>query len=454
MKAATIELNEVEVAVLDPAGTIVGVNQAWTDFCTANDGDVTGCCLGTSYLAVCDAATDRTSQQIVDALRAILVGDQLTAVTFTIPCDGPEGDRWYDLCIAPRFGESAQTIGATVQLWRVSRPPAGRSGIRRLPIAPGRDGEWDLIEAFPDGTVLVDQFGLITHTNRQLEELTGYNRSFLLGQPIEMLLPEEFRSRHQSWTQGYRDAPRVRAMGGGVPLQLRRSDATELSVEISLAPVTLGDQPMTMASVRDVTAQRAADRSRRRLELLEDRQRIARDLHDTVIQALIGIGLQLGPAGNESVIDQLDEAIMRLRLVVFDTHEGRAGELVAETMQHVLTGGARTLGHSPTFLVRGDAERLSSEVVNHLVPVLREALSNVARHARASATGVSLVVGADVVELVVEDNGVGLRGAVPGSGTTNFGERAAMLGGSVTLLPGRDGGTVLRWTAPVGAPDP
>jgi len=99
----------------------------------------------------------------------------------------------------------------------------------------------------------------------------------------------------------------------------------------------------------------------------------------------------------------------------------------------------------------GPIETLDDEVAEHLVPVVREALSNAAKHAGADNVRVSLVVG-DEVTVTVTDDGVGVSGEVVGGhGLDNLRERAAGLGGSMTFRPGEHGGSELRWSVPAVA---
>jgi PAS domain S-box-containing protein len=205
-----------------------------------------------------------------------------------------------------------------------------------------------------------------------------------------------------------------------------------------------------------------------RLAVLEDRQRIARDLHDTVIQDLIAVGMQLD-AGllheadpirrrrDESLVDQLEEAVRRLRGSVFDLREpARGGGRTADTVRAVAAQAARVLGHAPSVRIEGPDDTLPGPVADALVAVLREGLSNVARHAGASVTEVTLVVGPDCVRLVVEDDGLGLPGTlVEGDGLVNIRHRAAALHGRATVGPGPAGGTVLAWECPIrGSAEP
>src|SRR5680860_1782832 len=94
-----------------------------------------------------------------------------------------------------------------------------------------------LLEAAPDAMVGVDQAGVIRFVNRQTESLFGYDRTDLVGQSIEMLVPESFRQVHPAYRAGYFADPKTRPMGAGLELTGRRRDGTEFPVDVSLSSI-------------------------------------------------------------------------------------------------------------------------------------------------------------------------------------------------------------------------
>lgn len=139
-----------------------------------------------------------------------------------------------------------------------------RSGSRPLTDAAVSDELiWALVDAAPDALVMVNFDGLIELVNCQTEELFGYQRSGLLGRPVEVLIPEQRRSVHRAHRTRYRVDPTPRAMGAGELLQGRRADGTEFPVEVSLSPVTTSEGRWILAAVRDVTERLESERHSR-----------------------------------------------------------------------------------------------------------------------------------------------------------------------------------------------
>jgi signal transduction histidine kinase len=237
-------------------------------------------------------------------------------------------------------------------------------------------------------------------------------------------------------------------------------------VEIALSPLRgeLGEVAATVATVRDVserleTAAQLVE-AKTRLEILDDRDRIARELHDSVIQRLFAAGLHLQASTNRpdirervsDVVDEIDEAIREIRGVIFTLH--RPAQLdsgLEAALRASISEAARLLGHRPTLRLGGILGNISEEMGAQLLAVLREALMNVAKHAEASKTEVSLDVTADSVTLVVIDDGVGMTEVAPptgGLGLRNIRERAKRLGGDVEFSEMEPRGTQVRWVVP------
>jgi protein-histidine pros-kinase len=117
----------------------------------------------------------------------------------------------------------------------------------------------DLIEAMPDAIVMADPGGLIVFANSQAEQVFRYQRAELVGQPVEILLPERYRLAHVGHRGGFFAHPRARAMGAGLELHGRRKDGEEFPVEISLSPIATDAGTMVMSAVRDISLRKRAE---------------------------------------------------------------------------------------------------------------------------------------------------------------------------------------------------
>jgi len=223
----------------------------------------------------------------------------------------------------------------------------------------------------------------------------------------------------------------------------------------------IGERLAAEAELR--ASQEALQEAEREVAVGEDRERIARDLHDTVIQRLFGEGLRLEAVvprvdesvrGRiESVVEGLDQTIKELRMAIFSLQSTGAapGGLRGRLLDEV-TAATDALEFEPRLQFDGAVESIDDRVAEHLIPVLREALSNVARHAEASQVRVAVKVD-DQVTLTVTDDGVGVPDEVLGGhGLANLADRARALGGTFAISSGPVGGSTLVWQVPTYHP--
>lgn len=223
------------------------------------------------------------------------------------------------------------------------------------------------------------------------------------------------------------------------------------------------DQLDTMAAFADQAALAwqlaASQRQMRELDILADRDRIARDLHDHVIQRLFAVGLALQGAVPRArstdvqqrlteSIDDLQDVITEIRTAIFDLHGSSSGTTrLRQRLDAAVSAFSSNELHT-TVRYDGPLSVIEPDLADHAEAVVREAVSNAVRHGNASAVGVTVTV-ADDLRIEVADNGEGLAETITESGLANLRRRATDSGGEMTVEPARDGGTVLRWWAPL-----
>ncbi|HWQ28983.1 MAG TPA: PAS domain S-box protein, partial [Dehalococcoidia bacterium] len=210
-----------------------------------------------------------------------------------------------------------------------------------------------LLESAPDAIVIVDTEGRIVIVNREAERLFGYSRQELIGQPVELLVPQRLRDLHRSHRQGYTARPATRPMGIGLELSARRCDGTEVPVEISLSPLETPRGLLVTSIIRDISERKALEQERQRLlaerETQAERQRIAMDLHDGGIQSIYAVGLGLEMAvldieenpsqarrRIEQAIDELNQTIQDIRDYIFRLQPARYSGDLRESLERLM----------------------------------------------------------------------------------------------------------------------
>jgi two-component system, NarL family, sensor histidine kinase DevS len=231
------------------------------------------------------------------------------------------------------------------------------------------------------------------------------------------------------------------------------------------------DMVATFASQAAVALELAEHRKEaERLSVFEDRDRIARDLHDLVIQRLYATGMSLEGATPlitraevatrvRTAVDAMDETIKDIRATIFALQAHGTGKPPGTRARVLAVADEMTgpLGFAPSLRLAGPLDDLiTGDPAEQLLHALREALSNAARHAKASRVDVTIEIGADRsdVTLVVRDDGIGLPDEVQRSGLRNLAERADQLGGTLRIGPASEDGTgaELRWQVPLQEP--
>ena len=309
-------------------------------------------------------------------------------------------------------------------------------------------------------STLNDRIGSILEVNERFATLVGHRADSLRGRSLhDIIAPVDLPV-----VDALLD-PTTTTPGSAVESRLRTAEDGHVWVEMGASPMEDPTDPdRVVVQVQDVTARVEAvserDRHRRALSTLADRERIARDLHDMVIQRLFaaGMGLQaVIPLAESAVLDQrlnetvdtLDETIAALRSTIFELSNPELELPLADRIMRVVQLKTEPFSVAPQVSVAVDVEP-EEHVVEPLLATLAEALSNVGRHAEATTVEVTVTSENDHVILRVEDDGVGLHPDAPrGNGIENMMWRATDLGGRCLVEPGPTRGTLLHWAVPL-----
>jgi signal transduction histidine kinase len=254
----------------------------------------------------------------------------------------------------------------------------------------------------------------------------------------------------------------------GVPVRVRSEVYGNLYLTDKIGAEDFSDEDEALAEALAKAAGIAIENTRlhervRVLSVLDDRDRIARDLHDRVIQRVFAVGISLQgalrlPERDQIVervnraVDELDATVTEIRTAIFELGENPLSGGFRRSTVELAREACASFGIRPDVTFRGPVENaIPQQVADHLLAVLREALTNVGKHAGATSCSVTISVDDDA-SLEVCDNGKGI--AVPraensGMGLGNLRNRAEKLGGSFVVEAMADGGTRLLWRAPV-----
>jgi len=311
-------------------------------------------------------------------------------------------------------------------------------------------------ECHEDATGFDAALGTVLH-KRHWRELVGAREPVLLltrpGDPAVDGLANDVRAL------GASDPDGPTAL---LPITVGDDEIGVLAVAWAAAAETLvGDVVPPLATLAQqmglalVAARGQKDRSR--VAMLEDRDRIARDMHDHVIQRLFATGLSLQSTSRlaeqptvgtrlDEAVDNLDEAIKDIRRTIFELHRAKPMRGLRAEIEDVVRDSRQTLAFIPDLTIDGRLDVLGAEMEADLVAVVREGLANIVRHAEASSASVRITIDS-TIRVEVADDGVGVPPAAVYSGLANLRERAQAHGGSFDLVARTPRGTVLVWEA-------
>ncbi|MCA8964816.1 MAG: PAS domain S-box protein [Planctomycetes bacterium] len=323
----------------------------------------------------------------------------------------------------------------------------------------GAVGSGDLLrhvfDAAPSAMLLVDRGGSIRLANRHCLDLFGYLHEQLVGEPVEVLVPERFRERHPERRDGYFGMPAVRAMGAGRDLYGRRRDGSEVPIEIGLNPLHATGELFVVASIIDIT-QRKIGEDRLRASLAE-KETLLREIHHRVKNNMQVVSSMLNLQTN--TIDEpryramFEECQARVHAMAM-IHEKLyasdnlaaldGGDYVADLARMLVRSYARRASQVD---LQVDAEALGLDIQT-AIPIgliLNEFVTNALKHAFPAGRGMIRVglhdVGDDRAALEVRDDGAGIGDAIDYEQSRGLGLRLVrglvrQLDGTLHRLPG------------------
>lgn len=247
------------IAMVDREGSIRAVNEGWECFARENGGTPTLVLgAGVNYLEVCRRSAMGGSLDATEALAGleeVLQGSR-SVFKMQYPCPSNSQTRWFRMIVSPLTGAEGGAVISHVDYTDVKQAE------ERFRLA---------VEASPSGMVIVDQEGKIVLVNKRVEELFGYGRQELLGQLIEILVPEPAREKHAGFRKEVSAQTLPRSMGIGRLLYARRKDGTQFPVEIGLNPIETEHGTRVLSSITDITERRRAEEERQKFVSLADR---------------------------------------------------------------------------------------------------------------------------------------------------------------------------------------
>ncbi len=253
----------------------------------------------------------------------------------------------------------------------------------------------------------------------------------------------------------------------GLPIRVRDAVYGNLYLTDKMDGTAFSDDDEALVGALAVAAGIAIENAnlhRRAQEVVvyEERDRFARDLHDVVIQRLFAVGLSLQSlaalpgeadiAGRlQTAIADIDDTIRQVRSSIFELGTGGRDDGVRTRVLSLLSDLTPVVGFEVACTFDGPVDTaVTPDVAEHLLATLREAVTNVGRHARASRADVSVIAHRSTCALAVTDDGVGLGDQpVRGLGLGNMERRAQRLGGTFSIASGPEGGTVVLWEVPL-----
>jgi PAS domain S-box-containing protein len=336
-----------------------------------------------------------------------------------------------------------------------------------------------LLESTPQSVLAVSAEDKIVLVNGTTETMFGYKREELLGQPLDILIPESARERHAAHHRVFFANMQTRPMGIGLDLEARRKDGTTFPVEIGLSVIETASGKLAVAFVSDITQRRrmeqAAQTHTREIQALaaslltaleEERRRVSIELHDQICQQLASLAFDMGKLADKSLPEETRDLLKALQArVVKASEETRhiAYQLHSSILDDLgLVASVRDLcdqfsERNPDIVLEFRETALPAaiprEVASCLYRITQESLQNIAKHADAKRVLVTLAARKGAVALSIADNGAGFNPKAAkghgGLGLIGMEERARLVSGKLSITSRPHHGTRIAIEVPL-----
>lgn len=322
------------------------------------------------------------------------------------------------------------------------------------------------VESAPHAIVIHDGQGKIVLVNSEAEYVFGYSRQELIGQPFETLIPPHLWRKYVVEWQSYTRKLDIRPKGARLELSGMSKDGSEFPAEISFRLIETTEGVLISSTITDISDRKRLEEQKRLASILEERARLARDLHDTLAQGFTGIILNLEAAEAASknlpkeVRFRLNKAqevarenlgMVRNSLMELSGPSSRPVPNLADALREFAHRADSTGRDRVRFTLRGELESLQGAVAENLLFIAQQATDNALRHAHPNVVHVTLSFDGHEIRLAVQDDGCGfvVTKVRYGMGLTNMRDRVEFIGGKFALSSRPGAGTTVEVSIPL-----
>ena len=332
---------------------------------------------------------------------------------------------------------------------------------RRVGIRETRQREYAaLFKTTVDGIIIIDSSGRIESFNSAASSIFGYASEEVIGKNVSMLMPSPHREQHDSYLSNYLTTGQAKIIGIGREVSGRRKDGSLFPMDLAVSEVRKHNDVFFTGVVRDITERRRLEHEVLRISE-QERRRIGQDLHDGLGQMLTGIGLicqnlarQLSAKDSPHAEDlhEITDLIREADAMARNLARGLVqveleGDGLKAALRTLCQNAERFFDVTCSLDISGELTLGDSGAASNLYRIAQEAISNAVKHGRASEIKVTVRRSGTMLELVIDDNGIGFPKTLSedrGMGVDIMGYRARVIGGMLSIRAHPKGGTTVR----------